>query len=85
MFDYVHQGAIHKPRFGDLKQFLQPHKHRRIGKKKKLDVQDRNISPDGPLPTDRMKQIHKEGPLTREKESELYDLLKGKNNRCVSA
>ena len=85
VFDYVHQGAIHKPRFGDLKQFLQPHKHRRIGKKKKLDVQDRNISPDGPLPTDRMKQIHKEGPLTREKESELYDLLKGKNNRCVSA
>ena len=83
VFDYVHRGGIHKPRFGDLKQFLQRHKHIRTDKKKKPAVQDRNISPDGPPPSDRMKQIYKEGSLTREKELELYNQLKGKNNRSV--
>ena len=85
VFDYVQQGGIHKPRFGDLRQLLQLHKRQRIGIKKKPAAQDRNTTPDGPSLTECMKQINKEGPLTREKESELYDLLRGKNNRCVSA
>ena len=85
VFDYVHQGECYKPQFGDLKQLLQLHKHKRIGEEKKPTAQDQDTSPDGPTPTERMKQIHKEGPLTREKESELYDLLRGKNKRDVSA
>ena len=84
VFDYVHRGGHYKPQFGDLKQLLQLYKHKRIGTKKKPTAQDRDTTPDGPTPTERMKQIHKEGPLTREKKSELYDLLRDRNNRCKS-
>lgn len=85
MYEYVHQGGIHKPRFGDLRQLLQLHKRRRIGKKKKPAAQDRNTTPDGLPPTKRMLQILNGGPLTPKKKSELYDLLRGRNNRRVSA
>ena len=84
VFNYVHQGGIHKPRFGDLKELLQLYKHKRIGKKKKPAAQDQNTTPDGPSLTERMEQINKEGPFTREKESELYDLLRDRNNGCKS-
>ena len=84
LFDYVHRGGRYKPQFGDLKELLQLYKHKRKGKKKKPSAQDRDTTPDGPSPTERMKQIHKEGSLTREKESELYDLLGDINNRCES-
>ena len=84
VFDYVHRGGRYKPQFGDLKELLQLYKHKRIGKKKKPAAQDRETTPGGPSPTERMEQIHKEGPLTREKESELYDLLRDRNNRCES-
>ena len=86
VFDYVHQGGIHKPRFGDLKQFLQPHKHRRIDKKKKQVIQDCDAGPDRHLVDERIKQIQNGQPqLSSEKKSELYDLLTGKANRRVSA
>ena len=84
VFDYVQQGGIHKPRFGDLRQLLQLHKRQRIGIKKKPAAQDRNTTPDGPSPTESMEQILKEHPLTPEKKSELYDLLRDRNNRCKS-
>ena len=36
VFEYVHQGGIYKPRFGDLRQLLQRHKRSRTDKEKKL-------------------------------------------------
>ena len=83
MYEYVHQGGIHKPRFGDIRQLLQLHKRRRTGKKKKLVVQDRNTTSDGLSVTGCIEQMLKELPLSREKQLELYDLLGGKNNRRV--
>ena len=68
VYEYVHQGGIHKPRFGDLRQLLQLHKHRRTGKKKKPAVQDRNTMPDGLSVTGLIEQMLKDHPLTREKQ-----------------
>ena len=84
VFDYVHRGGRYKPQFGDLKELLQLNKHKRTGKKKKPAAQDQNTTPDGPSPTERMEKILKEHPLTAEKESELYNLLRDRNNRCKS-
>jgi len=77
VFEYVHQGGIHKPRFGDLRQLLQRHKRSRIDKEKKLLIRDWNTTPDELSVTQHIEQILKELPLTREKELELYDLLRG--------
>ena len=83
VFDYVHQGGIHKPRFGDLRQLLQRHKRSRLDKKKKPVIQDCDRTPDGLSVIEHIEQILKELPLTRERELELYDTLRGKNNRHV--
>ena len=38
VYDYVHQGGIYKPRFGDLRQLLRLHKCRREGKQETPDL-----------------------------------------------
>ena len=85
VYDYVHQGGIHKPRFGDLRQLLRLHKRRREGKQETPIVQDREPTPGVHSVTECIKQIvNGQLPLTREQESKLYDLLRHKDSRYVS-